>query len=74
MRAAYDRWQASTREDGLDPVEATIVRLVADGLWLGDMFGFAPIAEPLRTAVIDHLRHRSCGVSGSSDNPAHGSA
>lgn len=67
MRAAYDRWQTSALADGLDPVEATIVRLVADGLWLGDMFGFAPTADPLRSAVIDRLRVRSSGASGSSD-------
>src|SRR5688572_14112673 len=56
MRAAYDRWQARAVADGLDPVVATIVRLAADGFWLGDIFAFAPITEPLRTDVIKRLR------------------
>ena len=56
LRAAYDRWQARALADGLDPVAATIVRLAADGFWLGDIFSFAPIADPLRTDVIARLR------------------
>ncbi len=57
MRDAYQRWQARAIADGLDPVIATIVRLAADGFWLGDIFAFAPIAEPLRTDVIARLRN-----------------
>ncbi len=56
MRAAYDRWQARAVADGLDPVVATLVRLAADGFWLGDIFAFASITEPLRSAVIGRLR------------------
>lgn len=56
MRAAYDRWQARAVTDGLDPVLATIVRLAADGFWLGDIFSFAPIADSLRADVIERLR------------------
>lgn len=56
LRAAYDRWQAHALADGLDPAVATIVRLAADGFWLGDIFAFAPIVEPLRGAVVTRLR------------------
>jgi AcrR family transcriptional regulator len=57
MRTAYDRWQARALADGLDPVAATIVRLAADGFWLGDIFAFAPVTEPLRGDVVARLRH-----------------
>jgi AcrR family transcriptional regulator len=51
LRRSFDRWQARLTDDGVDPVRATVARLAADGIWLGDLFGFAPLPEPLRAQV-----------------------
>jgi len=56
IRAAYRRWQERAVTDGVDPVVATIVRIAADGLWLGDMFAFAPLTGPQRAEIITRLR------------------
>jgi hypothetical protein len=37
--------------DGLDPVDAAIVRLVLDGVWLGRLGGF-PEPDPARLAAL----------------------
>jgi AcrR family transcriptional regulator len=55
LRTSFDRWQQRLITDGVDPVQATVARLAADGLWLGDLFGFAPLDEPLRSQVADFL-------------------
>jgi AcrR family transcriptional regulator len=51
LRRSFARWQDRLVDDGVDPVRATIARLVADGIWLIDLFGFAPLEEPLRSQV-----------------------
>ncbi len=56
IRSAYRRWQDRAVADGLDPIVATVVRIAADGLWLSDMFAFAPLTEPTRRDVIAYLR------------------
>lgn len=55
LRRAFDRWQQAVATDGVDPVRATVARLAADGIWLVDLFGFAPLAEPLRSQVAAFL-------------------
>lgn len=55
LRRSFDRWQARLVDDGVDPVRATVARLAADGMWLVDLFGFAPLAEPLRSQVAAFL-------------------
>ena len=55
LRRSFDRWQERLADDGVDPVRATVARLAADGLWLVDLFGFAPLAEPLRSQVAAYL-------------------
>jgi AcrR family transcriptional regulator len=55
LRARYAEWQRQLEHDGIDPAIATIVRLAADGLWVADMFGAAPIGEPLRGQVLAAL-------------------
>jgi Tetracyclin repressor-like, C-terminal domain len=55
LRQAFDRWQQRVATDGVDPVRATVARLAADGLWLVDLFGFAPLDEPLRSQVAAFL-------------------
>jgi AcrR family transcriptional regulator len=55
LRHSFDRWQERLANDGVDPVRATVARLAADGLWLVDLFGFAPLDEPLRRKVAAFL-------------------
>jgi AcrR family transcriptional regulator len=54
-RERFAAWQRRAEQDGIDPARATIVRLAADGLWLAELFGFAPPAEPLRSRVLAEL-------------------
>ncbi|HTR70822.1 MAG TPA: TetR family transcriptional regulator [Mycobacteriales bacterium] len=55
LRTAFERWQARLAEDGIDPVRATVARLAADGLWLSELFGFAPLDDSLRGQVATFL-------------------
>ena len=51
VRERYADWQARLAEEAADPVEATVARLAADGLWLDDLLGLAPPAGELRERV-----------------------
>src|SRR4051812_47364770 len=41
VRDRYATWQDRVEREGSDPVEATVARLAADGLWLADLLGLA---------------------------------
>jgi AcrR family transcriptional regulator len=56
VRARYEGWQERIVDDGIDPIDATIVRLAADGLWFSELLGLAPPAEGLREQVLERLR------------------
>jgi AcrR family transcriptional regulator len=55
LRRSFDRWQRRLESDGVDPVCAMVARLAADGMWLVELFGFAPLPEPLRADVAAFL-------------------
>ncbi len=55
VRERYATWQDRVQREGSDPVEATVARLAADGLWLADLLGLAPPQGQLREAVLDRL-------------------
>jgi AcrR family transcriptional regulator len=55
VRARYAAWQDRVEREGSDPVDATVARLAADGLWLADLLGLAPPQGPLREAVLARL-------------------
>jgi len=58
LAAARDRyavWQDRVEREGGDPVDATVARLAADGLWLADLLGLAPPQGKLREAVLARL-------------------
>jgi AcrR family transcriptional regulator len=54
-RERYATWQDRVEREGSDPVEATVARLAADGLWLADLLGLAPPQGQLREAVLARL-------------------
>ncbi len=55
LRERFDDWQARIAHDGLEPSIATLLRLAADGIWLSDLFGVAPVHGELRQRVGEAL-------------------
>jgi AcrR family transcriptional regulator len=55
VRERYATWQDRVATEGGDPVEATVARLAADGLWLADLLGMAPPEGELRERVLARL-------------------
>jgi AcrR family transcriptional regulator len=55
VRERYATWQDRVATEGGDPVEATVARLAADGLWLADLLGMAPPVGELRERVLARL-------------------
>jgi AcrR family transcriptional regulator len=55
VRERYTAWQARMNQDGIDPVDATLVRLAADGLWFADLLGLAPPAGGTRAELLKRL-------------------
>jgi AcrR family transcriptional regulator len=55
VRDRYATWQDRIVTEGRDPVEATVARLAADGLWLADLLGVAPPTGVLRKQVLARL-------------------
>ena len=51
LQEEFAGWQTKIEQDGLDPAVTTLVRLAADGLWLADLFGFAPPPPDQRRRV-----------------------
>jgi AcrR family transcriptional regulator len=58
VRDRYTTWQDRVVTEGGDPVEATVARLAADGLWLADLLGLAPPEGELRERVLARLLER----------------
>jgi hypothetical protein len=55
LRARYRAWNRRLRTDGIDEVDAMIVRLAADGLWMADLLELEPPKGVLRRAVVARL-------------------
>jgi AcrR family transcriptional regulator len=60
-RSRYPAWQKQLVADASDPVDATIVRLAADGLWIADLLGLAPPTGRLRRQVLARLDELAAG-------------
>jgi LPS sulfotransferase NodH len=56
VRERYAAWQARMNEDGIDPIDAALVRLAADGLWFADLLGLAPPKGRTRAEVLKRLQ------------------
>ncbi|MCF7914767.1 MAG: TetR/AcrR family transcriptional regulator [Spirochaetaceae bacterium] len=69
LHDTYSEWQSHIqKDDGLDPVEATILRLAVDGLWLSDLFGLGPLDRELREKVLERLVERTGSASNTPKN------
>jgi AcrR family transcriptional regulator len=55
VRGRYAAWQERLAAQAADPVDATVARLAADGLWLNDLLGLAPPAGKLREQVMARM-------------------
>jgi AcrR family transcriptional regulator len=55
VRHQYGIWQDRVERESRDPVDATVARLAADGLWLAELLGMGPPAGELRERVIQRL-------------------
>ncbi len=55
VRDRHETWQDRVASEGGDPVDATVARLAADGLWLADLLGTAPPRGELRERVLARL-------------------
>ena len=55
VRERYAAWQERLAAEAADPVDATVARLAADGLWINDLLGLAPPAGRLREQVLARM-------------------
>ena len=55
VRDQYGIWQDRVEREGRDPVDATVARLAADGLWLAELLGMGPPTGELRERVLQRL-------------------
>ena len=55
VRKQYGIWQDRVEREGRDPVDATVARLAADGLWLAELLGMGPPTGVLRDQVLERL-------------------
>ena len=55
LRECYRTLQKNLENDGIDPVDATLVRLASDALWMGELFGIPGPDPALKARVLDRL-------------------
>ena len=55
LRERFREVQEQLFQDGLDPAHVYLVRLAADGLWMGDLLGMPGPGQQARREVIQHL-------------------
>lgn len=56
IRKRFATWHARLLRDGIDPVQATIVRLAADGLWLSALLGLPGLDKRLQGRVLKRIK------------------
>jgi Tetracyclin repressor-like, C-terminal domain len=61
VRRRYAAWQERLLADAPDAVDATVVRLAADGLWFADLLGLAPPTGRLRQSLAARLEELASG-------------
>ena len=55
LQARFYRMQEEIAAATPNPEQGTIIRLAMDGLWMSDLFGFAPPAPELREKALHYL-------------------
>lgn len=62
LQERFREWVALLDQDGIDPTTAAIIRLVADGLWLIELFGLSAPDEVMKGKILqamEDLIHQS---------------
>ncbi len=54
-RASFNQMAALALNDGLDPTQATLIRLATDGLWFNEVLQLAPMDTNARRQLFDRL-------------------
>ncbi|MFD2117848.1 TetR/AcrR family transcriptional regulator [Paenibacillus yanchengensis] len=52
LQEQYKDWQQQIENDGMDIIDATIIRLVADGIWFSEILNLGKLQQPLLEQVI----------------------
>src|SRR4051812_42345856 len=55
VREQYAIWQDRVTREARDPVDATVARVAADGVWLGELLGRGPRTGELGVQVLGRL-------------------
>ena len=55
VRDQYGAWQDRVEREARNPVDGTVARLAADGLWLAELLGMGPPTGELRDRVLQRL-------------------
>jgi AcrR family transcriptional regulator len=56
LQERFREWVALLDQDGIDPTTAAIVRLVADGLWLVELFGLSSPDEAAKVKILQAMQ------------------
>lgn len=56
LQDVFAKWITLLEADGIDPLVAHIVRLVADGLWLVELFDLAPPSGEMKERISQALK------------------
>jgi len=56
VRARYRSWQERLADDGIDEVDATLVRMAAEGLWFCELLDLGPPTGELREKLLARMR------------------
>lgn len=55
VQDSFAEWVAKLNQDQIDPVLTTMIRMVADGFWLVELFGLAPPDAEMKSKVQQRL-------------------
>lgn len=55
LQERFRSWVALLDQDGVDPTTAAIVHLVADGLWLVELFGLSAPDEAMKVKILQAI-------------------
>lgn len=56
IQESYQSLERHISEDGIDPVQSVMIRLIADGIWYSELFGVNPILKSdKKDKVLDQL-------------------
>jgi AcrR family transcriptional regulator len=61
VRARYRSWQERLADDGIDEVDATLVRMAAEGLWFCELLDLGPPTGELREKLLARMRELTTG-------------